>query len=189
MSSAEFFTHLPTCKVLKIAQHVMIEPPHDETNKLTCASSEDSDQPGYPPSLISLPCALNGQLRAQAFFMRTLISLGGCTGSSLGARAILTVLIIVCVNNGAKLDCNPGRTKRQITPFRYLPFLSETKHRADHLHIQMTVAKHNLRPTQVGRIYRHEAMYLPDENHEHCCNLLLHHWPGPIFHSDTLQMV
>ena len=36
-----------------------------------CAPSEDSDQPGYPPSLISLRCALNGQLRAQAFFMRT----------------------------------------------------------------------------------------------------------------------
>ena len=28
------------------------EPPHDKTNKLTCAPSEDSDQPGHPPSLI-----------------------------------------------------------------------------------------------------------------------------------------
>ena len=28
------------------------EPPNDKTNKLACASSEDSDQPGYPPSLI-----------------------------------------------------------------------------------------------------------------------------------------
>ena len=28
------------------------EPPHDKTNKLACAPSEDSDQPGYPPSLI-----------------------------------------------------------------------------------------------------------------------------------------
>ena len=25
-----------------------------------CAPSEDSDQPGHPPSLISLRCALNG---------------------------------------------------------------------------------------------------------------------------------
>ena len=25
-----------------------------------CASSEDSDQPGHPPSLISLRCALSG---------------------------------------------------------------------------------------------------------------------------------
>ena len=31
-----------------------IEPPHDKTNKITCALSEDSDQPGHPPSLISL---------------------------------------------------------------------------------------------------------------------------------------
>ena len=28
------------------------EPPHDKTNKMTCAHSEDSDQPGLPPSLI-----------------------------------------------------------------------------------------------------------------------------------------
>ena len=29
-----------------------IEPPHDKTNKMTCAPSEDSDQPGHSPSLI-----------------------------------------------------------------------------------------------------------------------------------------
>ena len=28
------------------------EPLHDKTNKMTCASSKDSDQPGHPPSLI-----------------------------------------------------------------------------------------------------------------------------------------
>ena len=28
------------------------EPPHDKTNKITCAPSEDFDQPGHPPSLI-----------------------------------------------------------------------------------------------------------------------------------------
>ena len=28
------------------------EPPHYKTNKMTCASSEDSDQPGHQPSLI-----------------------------------------------------------------------------------------------------------------------------------------
>ena len=28
------------------------EPSHDKTNKMACAPSEDSDQPGYPPSLI-----------------------------------------------------------------------------------------------------------------------------------------
>ena len=28
------------------------EPPRDKTNKMACAPSEDSDQPGHPPSLI-----------------------------------------------------------------------------------------------------------------------------------------
>ena len=28
------------------------EPVHDKTNKMTCAPSKDSDQPGHPPSLI-----------------------------------------------------------------------------------------------------------------------------------------
>ena len=28
------------------------EPEHDKTNKMTCALSEDSDQPGHAPSLI-----------------------------------------------------------------------------------------------------------------------------------------
>ena len=34
----------------------IIEPPQDKTNKLACAPSEDSDQPGHLPSLISLHC-------------------------------------------------------------------------------------------------------------------------------------
>ena len=49
----------------------IFETPHDKTNKMTCASIEDSDQPGHPPSLISLGCVLNGKLRTQDFYMRT----------------------------------------------------------------------------------------------------------------------
>ena len=30
----------------------LIEPVHDKTKKMTCAPSEDSDQPGHPPNLI-----------------------------------------------------------------------------------------------------------------------------------------
>ena len=30
------------------------QPPHDKTNKMACARSKDSDQPGYQPSLYSL---------------------------------------------------------------------------------------------------------------------------------------
>ena len=32
--------------------HLKYEPPHDKTNKMACALSEDSDQPGHPPGLI-----------------------------------------------------------------------------------------------------------------------------------------
>ena len=32
------------------------EPRHDKPNKMACAHSEDSDQPGHPPSLVSLRC-------------------------------------------------------------------------------------------------------------------------------------
>ena len=34
--------------------HNIFEPPHDKTNKMACAPSEDSDQPGHPPSLIRI---------------------------------------------------------------------------------------------------------------------------------------
>ena len=33
-------------------QKMIIEPHHDKTNKMACAPSEDSDQPGHPPILI-----------------------------------------------------------------------------------------------------------------------------------------
>ena len=51
------------------------EPQHYKTNKMTCAPSEDSDQPGHPPS--------QWVAEDQCFFMRTaktLIRLGGCLG-------------------------------------------------------------------------------------------------------------
>ena len=32
----------------------LFEPHRDKTNKMACAPSEDSDQPGHPPSLIRL---------------------------------------------------------------------------------------------------------------------------------------
>ena len=36
------------------------EPRHEKPNEMTFAPSEGSDQPGHPPSLISLCCALSG---------------------------------------------------------------------------------------------------------------------------------
>ena len=62
------------------------------------APSEDSDQPGHPPSLISLRCALNVQLRTQGsstWTAKTLIRLRWCLSwseSSLEAKVILLVL-------------------------------------------------------------------------------------------------
>ena len=46
--------------LLKQAQELRkYEPPCDKTNKMTCAPSKDSDQPGHPSSLITVHCALN----------------------------------------------------------------------------------------------------------------------------------
>ena len=59
-----------------------------------CAPSEDSDQPGHPPSLIRVFAVRSMDSRVQAFFMRTaktLIKLGGrpCwSESSLGAHSL-----------------------------------------------------------------------------------------------------
>ena len=37
------------------------EPPQNKTNKMACAPSEDSDQPGHPPSLIRVFAAQSDQ--------------------------------------------------------------------------------------------------------------------------------
>ena len=57
--------------------------PHGKTNKMTFMPSEDSDQPGHPPSLI------------RVFVMRSICSL--VPKSSLGARIILLVLSCPCI--------------------------------------------------------------------------------------------
>ena len=41
-----------------ITVSTITEPPHDKTNKMACAPREDSDQPGHPPSLISISCRM-----------------------------------------------------------------------------------------------------------------------------------
>ena len=65
---------------------------------MTFALSEDSDQLGHPPSLISLRCRHENTLGPWLPIEHTakaLIRLGGCPGrseSSLGANVILLVL-------------------------------------------------------------------------------------------------
>ena len=72
----------------------IIELPHDKTNKMACAPSQDSDQPGHPPSLIRVfaVCMKKAWVLHTA---KTLIRLGGCpcwSETLLGAHAILLVL-------------------------------------------------------------------------------------------------
>ena len=43
------------------------EPPHDKTNKVACAPSEDSDQPGHPPSLIRVFAGAQSVAKDQSF--------------------------------------------------------------------------------------------------------------------------
>ena len=48
------------CLSSDLVQTHMYEPPHDKTNKMICALSEDLDQTGHLPSLIqSLRCTLS----------------------------------------------------------------------------------------------------------------------------------
>ena len=60
------------------------EPPHDKTNKVACAPSQDSDQPGHPPSLIRvLAVHFMDSLRPKAsscgWMPRLIWVLAGCT--------------------------------------------------------------------------------------------------------------
>ena len=41
-----------TLKAGFVVTWLIYDPPHHKTNKMTCAPSEDSDQPGHQPSLI-----------------------------------------------------------------------------------------------------------------------------------------
>ena len=39
-------------RIIIYTANYSVEPPRDKTNKMACVPSEDSDQPGHPPSLI-----------------------------------------------------------------------------------------------------------------------------------------
>ena len=62
---------------------LIIESMHNKTNKMTCASSEDSDQPGHPPSLIRVFAVRSKKDWVLSYPLSTqqrLIRLGGCPG-------------------------------------------------------------------------------------------------------------
>ena len=60
IKNAHFLGEFQEIKRLEIAEISIVDasetklnqPPHDKTNKMTFAPSEDSDQSGHPPSLI-----------------------------------------------------------------------------------------------------------------------------------------
>ena len=48
----KLISRLKISNYAKCFKQIKFEPPHDKTNKMACAPSEDPDQPGHPPSLI-----------------------------------------------------------------------------------------------------------------------------------------
>ena len=77
----------------------IIEPPHDKTNKMTWAPSNDSEQPEHPLSLTRVCCPHEEKLGPYLPIdrtVKTLIRLGGCPGwseSSLCARRFVGFVV------------------------------------------------------------------------------------------------
>ena len=70
---------------------LMCEPEHDKTS-MTCAPTEDSDQTGYSPSLISLRCPHEDTLGPHLHTERT-VKTGQPDLSLMGTQVILLVLL------------------------------------------------------------------------------------------------
>ena len=68
------------------------EPPHDKTNKMACAPSEDSDQPGHLPRLIRVFAVRMKKtwVLSYPFTVKTLIRLGRCPGWSESSLCALS---------------------------------------------------------------------------------------------------
>ena len=83
---------------LKVENRIKYEPAHDKTNKMACAPSKDSVQPGNLPSLIRAFAVRMKKAWVLSYLLSTqprLIRLSGCPGLSeslLGAHSILLVL-------------------------------------------------------------------------------------------------
>ena len=71
-----------TCSALVLKN----EPPHDKTNIMACAPSEDSDQPGHPPSLIRVFAVRMKKAWVLSYQLSAKRRLGIRPESSLGAH-------------------------------------------------------------------------------------------------------
>ena len=105
------------------------EPHHDKTNKVACAPSEDSDQPGHLPSLIKVFTVRMKKAWVLSYPLSTqlrLIRLGGCAGwseSLLGTHAILFVLSWFgsykpCHKKTCLWGLRPGKTQTGLLSYR-----------------------------------------------------------------------
>ena len=79
---------------------ILFEPHRDKTNKMTCAPSADSDQPGHPPSLIRVFTVRMKKAQVLSYPLsatsKTLIRLGRCPSWSeclLRAHAIFFLVL------------------------------------------------------------------------------------------------
>ena len=82
----------------------------DKTNKMTCAPSEDSDQPGHLPSLISLHCPYEEAWSPCLSLERTakaLIRLGRCPGYIRVFEVVTDIMHLIRYKNYNQLKFNP----------------------------------------------------------------------------------
>ena len=147
----------------------IVEPQHDKTNKMTCASSEDSDQPGCPPRLIRVFAvrSMGSQgPNVSSCGQRRLISLGGCPGwseSSLGAHVILLDLSYC---GSVKLEPTNLDTRADEQHSDQLPFLLNfTKYHMSHVMRKPVLA--------IGEQQRCRSACASAQSGQHlCCSLL-----------------
>ena len=88
--------------IVSVPDHCLsfyFEPQHNKTNKMTCAPSEDSDQPGHSPSVIRVFAvrSLDELLRTSGFCMRTTNTL-----TRLGHFVGFVMRRFICVLSPAK---------------------------------------------------------------------------------------
>ena len=91
------------------------ELPRDTTNKRACVPSDDSYQPGHPPSLISLRCALWSSMSSSAFELpRDITNKRACVPSDDAYQPgnPPSLISLRCVLNGRGPSCGQQRLIR-----------------------------------------------------------------------------
>ena len=97
------------------SRHGSFEPLQDKTNKMTCAPSEDSDQPRHLPSLLSRCCAPEASLgpKLPISTQWRLIRLDGRPGWSVFAGRTCQFVGLSCGRSFYCCEDTPARYPRQ----------------------------------------------------------------------------